>query len=937
MYHAGERGKDAAKQPEVDLMTRWTLIALCAGATAFGFTPSALAQQETAEPPRVLTEENPEKPSAFEAIQTASSAVESAATYAPGAVLRNDAEPAPPHESDDSEGTSGDVETPAQPEDDSPLPTVEELVELGEQDAVEDVAEAVEELEAPPAEDLEVPETPEFDEENFQSTLQLLRRFQRSLDDGVQSIDRFAETLRDPLNAGMINLRPYVASEGWGEVVELLYDDHCKEAKKKATELAGAPDADTPPALQYFFARIQMCAGEEDEGRKKLEELADTETAVGILAARRLGQNVKVTEIADDAEGMYLSEKIRQAKRGAKKGDVDAALEALDALHDEMSRRWDRFKVRKAQAEVLEGAGRLDEAGKTYLAIYRKTRGWKVNESIEDEIERLERRTGKRILSYGERIDRMRHLISRGRYRQAKQVSVENAKIRGVGGKEIRGWMYYRQALQAEREKDRGKAANLFAKANKLVRDSEVRPRLYFGWARALRRLDRDSEAVDLYGKLCDEYPKQHLCDEATYEAGRLLQYAEKHDEAVEKFEDVVSNFPDSDYVPDALWRHALSRYLQGEYDAAITPLERLRRDFPDERDESELTLGLKATYWLGVAYLKKGDRANAERYLQQTVDRGTLTWYGRLAEARMRAEGWSPSVRIPDHRLTEAELEDLATLRVPRNPRLEVAAEYARLGLWREALAETKEQIAIHPVPEGAHRLLASIHLANGQPNWAHWIMKKHIDEAGPTHATLRDWGTAFPLNYMELAHRFGTEFNVSPFLVMAIIRQESGFRPKVRSWAGAIGLMQLMPRTASYTHRVFLDEKKRFRRRDLRTPEKNVKLGTMYIRIHTAHAADNVALALAGYNAGPAPLESWLERYGDRELDAWVESITYQEARGYVRKVFTSYITYSALYGGELPPISLEVPKKLRKWGDVPESGRVQPDEPVSLRDDR
>ena len=318
---------------------------------------------------------------------------------------------------------------------------------------------------------------------------------------------------------------------------------------------------------------------------------------------------------------------------------------------------------------------------------------------------------------------------------------------------------------------------------------------------------------------------------------------------------------------------------------------------------------------------------------LQEAIDRGPLTWYGRLAAQRMEQNGWSPSIRLPDSRLTEAELRDLATLRVPTSARLSVAAEFVRLGLYRDALSEMRDQVAIHPVPDGAHRLLAAVYLAKGSPNWAHWIMKKHIAESGPTWATLRDWGTAFPLDYMDLAHKHATNANVSPFLVQAIIRQESGFRPTVKSWAGAMGLMQLMPGTARWTARVFMKDDRSVSTRDLQDPDKNVELGAMYIRVHTAHARESIPLALAGYNAGPVPLESWVERYGDRELDAFVESITYQEARGYVRKVFTSYVTYSALYGGELPTVSFDVPDELRKFGDVPEVHRMKKGEPVSM----
>jgi soluble lytic murein transglycosylase-like protein len=121
---------------------------------------------------------------------------------------------------------------------------------------------------------------------------------------------------------------------------------------------------------------------------------------------------------------------------------------------------------------------------------------------------------------------------------------------------------------------------------------------------------------------------------------------------------------------------------------------------------------------------------------------------------------------------------------------------------------------------------------------------------------------------------------------------------------------------------------------RREMVQPETNVRLGTMYIRVQTAFAADRIPMALAGYNAGPAPLEDWFERFGDRELDAWVESITYREARGYVRKVFTSYVTYAGLYGdGTLPDINLKMPEKLREWGDIPELEKIEEGEPISM----
>lgn len=138
-------------------------------------------------------------------------------------------------------------------------------------------------------------------------------------------------------------------------------------------------------------------------------------------------------------------------------------------------------------------------------------------------------------------------------------------------------------------------------------------------------------------------------------------------------------------------------------------------------------------------------------------------------------------------------------------------------------------------------------------------------------------------------------------------------------------------MPGTARYTARTFFEDHS-LTNRQILDEQTNVRLGTMYIRIHQAHAADDTPMALAGYNAGPASLQSWFDRYGDRQLDAWVESITFAETRGYVRKVMTSYITYKGLYGdGDLPELNLDLPDELRDWGEVPELD--EPEEPVSM----
>lgn len=733
-------------------------------------------------------------------------------------------------------------------------------------------------------------------------------------------------------------LTPYIRDPRWLEAMKLLKSDECDQAYELATEVLGTSSAqseDTAPAIRYAMARIEMCTGAHaSRGKKTLSEIAHANKGVvGVMARLRLGMPAG-HDVQEVDESKHLYERIRHAKKRAANGHLADACNDLEALRAQQTRGWYKYKIRSAHVEILEDAGRYDEAAAMMLELYRNTRTWSIGDQVEARLVRLDNRASKKVFKFGERVDRMRELIQRGKYNSARQISIDNAKARGVSGTEIKGWGLYRRAMQAEKKRDREGAAKMYAQADKLVKDPAIRPRIYFGWAKALRRLDRDPEAIALYERVCSEYPRHTLCDDSLFEAGRLSQYMSDHKQARAFFKRVIDGYPNSDKVPKALWGSAFSAYLMKDYAAVEAPLRHILADYADLQDASELSLGLKAQYWLGVARLKAGDTQGAEVALQATINRGALTWYGRLAVARMKAANMEPVVHIPRSNMNQASLRDLTRVRVPDNKRLHLAAEYSRLGLYADAIESLKEQASIYPKPQRVHEFLAAVYLADGNASHAHWIMKNYIDQSRLNYQNLHDWGVAFPLNYMEYSHRFGTQYEVSPFLVQAIIRQESGFRAGVSSYAGAMGLMQLMPGTARYTQRTFLETGGHLSRSKMVQPETNVRLGTMYIRVQTAFASDRIPMALAGYNAGPAPLEDWFERFGDRELDAWVESITYREARGYVRKVYTSFVTYAGLYGdGPLPEVNLTLPKKLREWGDVPEVDRVEADEPISM----
>src|SRR5690606_29716281 len=127
--------------------------------------------------------------------------------------------------------------------------------------------------------------------------------------------------------------------------------------------------------------------------------------------------------------------------------------------------------------------------------------------------------------------------------------------------------------------------------------------------------------------------------------------------------------------------------------------------------------------------------------------------------------------------------------------------------------------------------------------------------------------------------------EFGISPLLVLSLMRQESGYDDRARSWASANGLMQIIPRTgARIAARLNLED---YNYGVLRSPEVNVRFGTWYLSELARKYHGHVALAVGSYNAGPVAVSRWVDLRSDSTTDEFIEDIPYRETRHYVKTV--------------------------------------------------
>lgn len=151
------------------------------------------------------------------------------------------------------------------------------------------------------------------------------------------------------------------------------------------------------------------------------------------------------------------------------------------------------------------------------------------------------------------------------------------------------------------------------------------------------------------------------------------------------------------------------------------------------------------------------------------------------------------------------------------------------------------------------------------------------------------------FPFKYEDLIKENATKYNLEPYLIASVINVESGYNPKAKSSADAIGLMQIIPSTASYVSSLY---KINFQNQDdLFNPEINIEIGSAYLR-YLLNKFEDLETALASYNAGETVVRSWLKNEDYSTDQKSLNYIPYKETRDYIKKINKNKNIYKNYY---------------------------------------
>jgi soluble lytic murein transglycosylase len=295
-----------------------------------------------------------------------------------------------------------------------------------------------------------------------------------------------------------------------------------------------------------------------------------------------------------------------------------------------------------------------------------------------------------------------------------------------------------------------------------------------------------------------------------------------------------------------------------------------------------------RAGYWTGRAREALGDEKGARAAYAEAALRQT-SFYGQLAAERIKAP--------IDYTIAADDKVDWRS------------APFMRGDLVRAA-------VLLHQADEGAlaHQffLHAAARLSNPRDYAA--LAQLALELEKPNTAvrvakTAAQGGLVIPAPYYPVTELAYYGVDLEPALAMSVARQESELNPHAVSPAGALGLMQLMPRTAQ---KVAGGLGLRYDRARLTNDWRyNARLGQAYLA-GLIEEFGSYPLAVAGYNAGPHRVLQWLESYGDPrtgEVDMidWIETIPYAETRNYVQRVMEGLHVYRARINGAASPIQL------------------------------
>ncbi len=433
-----------------------------------------------------------------------------------------------------------------------------------------------------------------------------------------------------------------------------------------------------------------------------------------------------------------------------------------------------------------------------------------------------------------------------------------------------------------------------------LVKDGGMESREASVWlARVYLRQGQGDKLLDLARTMVTSSLSAEQKGQITLFAGMWLEDQYRFDEAIERYREVAKVGEPVAQRAEARWRVGWVHYRLARYREVGDEL----RQLGDQRDSD---FEPQALYWMGRA-AELSQQPHARDMYVQLCQQYVYTYYCQLARERIdiplaeppASEQSSAIVPVNGGTPVNGEAPRAVSTRaeIEQQPAYRRAIELKTLGLESDAARELAGLTDRYNRDPDVLMTLATLLNEVGAYHHALRLARARFRDKLERTGGLVDpglWKVAYPTGLLPIIKGQGAS-GVDPFLVAAIIREESQYDQQAVSRVGAIGLMQVMPGTANnVAQRLGLPA---VGRDDLFDQETNIQIGVHYVEQLLEQFSGNIALTIAAYNAGPIVVRSWIALHPGRSQDEFIELIPYQETRQYVKRVLRSYREYIRL----------------------------------------
>ena len=421
----------------------------------------------------------------------------------------------------------------------------------------------------------------------------------------------------------------------------------------------------------------------------------------------------------------------------------------------------------------------------------------------------------------------------------------------------------------------------------------------------AARDLGRHDEFLSLARALADQFSDTTWAEEALNAVATFLIVENQDQRADEVQRELVSRFPTGRYTARASWRTGWFAYRKGMFEDAAEIFERAAAVFPRSDYRPSYV------YWSAKAREKAGDTAAADARYQLTVVEYAHSYYGRQAAARLASRG----LPVPGGASAARNWPVLMT-DPDQPPTADLIRWLIAAQMYDSALAEVQYVERTRGTSPALQATRAYVLNRMGQLRPAINLMRQVYPQflaAGGETLPVEIQRIIYPVDYWALIREQAAANKLDPYLVAALIAQESTFDKGIRSSANAYGLMQIVPATGRrWAKRLGI---RGFSTWKLTDPEVNVRIGTAYFA-NLVEQFGSLHVALAGYNAGDSRAAKWSSERPGVAPDEFIDDIPFAETQNYVRRILGSADDYRRLYSGAaaapaLPPVDPNQPK--------------------------